>query len=159
MRIIIHELNNPTFFSPSLIFIYFCSISLKLLQKNTSWPVAIIVTGHINYSQLRPKKTLKRCRSIKISWLNQGYHDKFVQLKSLKISYRNGLEILRIYSLGIDMTKIEEIQKRITTTPSREDVKTCLREAISLARGQDALLSIHYLALSIFGLLKIKRSD
>ncbi|ACS80525.1 hypothetical protein [Maridesulfovibrio salexigens] len=54
------------------------------------------------------------------------------------------------------MTKIEEIQKRITTTPSREDVKTCLREAISLARGQDALLSIHYLALSIFGLLKIK---
>ncbi|WP_320175119.1 hypothetical protein [Maridesulfovibrio sp.] len=54
------------------------------------------------------------------------------------------------------MTRIEEIQKRITTTPNREDIKTCLREAISLARGQDALLSIHYLTLSIFGLLKIK---
>ncbi|WP_421902539.1 hypothetical protein [Maridesulfovibrio sp.] len=54
------------------------------------------------------------------------------------------------------MTKIEEIQKRLTTSPDRADVKTCLREANSLARGQDALLSIKFLLLSIFGLLKIK---
>jgi hypothetical protein len=54
------------------------------------------------------------------------------------------------------MIQIEQIQKRITANPNRSDVKTCLREASSMARGGDALLSIKYLIVGIYGILKIR---
>lgn len=54
------------------------------------------------------------------------------------------------------MIKIEEMQERIKSDPDRRDVKTCLRESYSLVRGGDALLSIRYLLLGIYGILKIR---
>ncbi|WP_432735963.1 hypothetical protein [Maridesulfovibrio sp. FT414] len=57
---------------------------------------------------------------------------------------------------NIKMLKLEEIQKRLATTPNRADVKTCLRESHSAARGGNAFLSIKLVLFAIFGLLKIR---
>lgn len=54
------------------------------------------------------------------------------------------------------MIQIEEIQKRLAANPNRTDVKACLRESNSVARSGDANLSIKYLLLAIFGILKIR---
>ncbi|WP_319779448.1 hypothetical protein [Maridesulfovibrio sp.] len=54
------------------------------------------------------------------------------------------------------MVKLEEIQKRIKAAPDRKDIKTCLRESYSMVRAGDALLSIKFLLVGIFGIIKIK---
>ncbi len=54
------------------------------------------------------------------------------------------------------MIKIEEVQERLARSPDRTDVKACLRESSSVARGGNALSSIRFLLLAIFGILKIR---
>ncbi|WP_415716810.1 hypothetical protein [Maridesulfovibrio sp.] len=54
------------------------------------------------------------------------------------------------------MISIKEMQKRVARKPERLDIKSCLRESNSMARGGDALSSINYLMISIFGILKIR---
>lgn len=54
------------------------------------------------------------------------------------------------------MDKIEEIQKKIIAAPERTDVKTCLQESSFSARRGDTLLSIKFLVLAIYGVMKIR---
>ncbi len=54
------------------------------------------------------------------------------------------------------MISIKEMQQRVASAPDRSDIKTCLRESNSMARAGDALASINYLLISIYGILKIR---
>ena len=54
------------------------------------------------------------------------------------------------------MINIKEMQKRVAGKPERSDIKLCLRESYSMARVGDALSSINYLMISIYGILKIR---